>query len=236
MWASASVYQDRGLEYERAEHWGAIDDTPTIDESCRSAHASDPWVCLDHMHVLLHHISTPLFLIAQLRDPAVMDGTQHRYTTTWDASMCDPGATCCHDENYLTPMLDCERSPGAPHYFSSPADYTPEAFERRVLATMRALRTGFPTRSEMAPGCTGSPCDASSLPTVPHGAFIDDIQSHGSIENTDKAVSVMNGRTLETHLVDWIERGTDTFCVDVSRDRSQTSGTGAAWGACPSES
>ena len=44
---------------------------------------------------------------------------------------------------------------------------------------------------------------------------------------------VGDGKTMQDYLVGWIESDTPTFCVDVSGNGDEQSGTGAAWGLCP---
>jgi hypothetical protein len=234
VWISPWVYRDGGLEYERNEGWGTIDDTPVVDASCLAAHSEDITPCLDQMHVLLNHISTPIFVVAQQRDD-VDNGSQHSYTTRFDLEKdCDPDDDCCHDENYPD-EFDCTFSPERPFLATSFATFTLDDFGARVLSTVRALRERFETHSEMRPDCTGSPCDTSTLPSPPHGAFIDDIFEHNSLHDTNKSTSVIEGRQLESYLYDWLVDDVDTFCVDISGDGVNDSGTAADWALCPEE-
>jgi hypothetical protein len=185
------------------------------------------------MHVLLNHLSTPVFVVEQQADHAVRDGTQHRFTTMFDLTAgCDEGARCCHDENFL-PEAACDVYPGHPHYTALPASYSEAAFANRVVTTVRALWEGLATRSEMRPGCTGGPCDPSPLPVPMHGAFIDDTADHSTVSDADKVESVIGSRTLEELIYGWIVAAEPTFCVDVSGAGESRSGRPAAWGPCP---
>ena len=238
LWASPAVYQEGGLEYWRNVSWGATDaDSPTIDASCLAAHPSDPHACLDHMHVLLNHVSTPLFVVAQQRDSAVRSGSQHRFTTRWamTGDGCDPTATCCHDENYKA-GTSCATYPGVPFWTADTASYHADAFSDRVIATMAALRLGLAIRSELRSGCSEGPCDPSGLPQPPHGAFIDDHAEHTGTTATWKATSVIEGSSLEDRLAAWLEQDADQYCVDVSDTQEVTAGQAAAWGTCPAGS
>ena len=171
--------------------------------------------------------------MAQQRDPALRDGAQHRFTTSFDLDTgCDAGDLCCHDENYPD-FAECGAYPGHELYFARAAEYTADAFAERIATTSRALWERFPTDSEMRPGCSGGPCDGSTLPAPMHGAFMDDTVSHASVSDTDKAKSEIEGRKLEDYLHGWIEEDTATFCFDVSGDQTDASGTGAPWGVCP---
>ena len=231
MWVSPWLYRD-GAEHMRNDAWGTIDGTPTVDASCLAAHTGDISPCLDHMHVLLNHISTPMFLIAQQRDMPVLQ-TQHTFSTSFDRTNgCDPGAKCCHDENYPA-TEDCETFPGAPFFPVPRVQYDADDFADRVRSTVRALHEGMASRSELRPGCTGGPCDDSGLPSPPHGAFIDDTDDHFSVQQPERAGARIDGRTMAEYLYDWLETGTPTWCVDVSDGHVATSGTGAAWGICP---
>lgn len=44
------------------------------DESCLAYHAGSEWMCGDKMHVMLHHITSPMFIHQDLLDPQVSDG------------------------------------------------------------------------------------------------------------------------------------------------------------------
>jgi len=234
MWASPWIYHPGGLEYERNSGWGTIDDTPTIDASCLAAHPDDSAPCLDHMHVLFNHISTPIFLVPQLQDPAI-NNSQHRFTLRFDRSAdCDEGDTCCHDENYYDDV-PCDADPSEPFLTTQKASYDLLDFARRNLELARALRERHATHSEMRPDCTGSPCDDSDLPSPRFGAFFDDIENHESVHDTDKSMSIIEGRMLESYLYDWVINDTDTFCVDSSLEGVRTSGTAPAWALCPDE-
>ena len=235
LWASTRVYRDGGLEYERNESWGAIDATPTIDQSCMDAHGADISPCLDHMHVLLNHISTPLFLFADLRDNNVRASSQNRFTTIWDEVECHSGDACCHDENYVDAVRpgDCTTRPDHPYFDAAPAQYSAESFQVRTATTARALWAGHASLSEMSPSCTGSPCDTSPLPVQSWGAFMDDTGAHAPIIDTDKAtLSFIDGRKSEDYVFDWVDGRIDTFCVDFSGD-NDNQGTAAAWAPCP---
>jgi hypothetical protein len=87
----------------------------------------------------------------------------------------------------------------------------------------------------MSPDCDVSTCDRSTLPTPPHGAFIDDIFGHHSLHDSDKVATEIEGRWLESYLYDWIVNDVDTFCVDISGDQVGDSGTAADWALCPAE-
>lgn len=231
-WISSFVYRDGGVEWARAEGWGTIDDTPTIDQSCLDAHPGQIGACLDHMHVLLNHVSTPMFIVAQQRDPRVNE-SQHLYTTAFDTTAdCDPMDSCCHDENY-PPQGDCSTSPGRPFYPIAGAVFSPSDLADRVVTTVRALREGLATRSEMRPGCAGAPCDSSPLPSPPHGAFIDDSADHLSVHDDRRAAAEIAGRPLAAYLFDWLETGAPTFCVDDSGGEVRTAGAAADWAPCP---
>ena len=85
-WISAAVFQPGGLEYERHAGWGALDDSPVVDQSCLDAHAGDTWKCTDTMHLLLNHITTPFFVAAQQRDQKVRFGL-HPLTFDFDVTV-----------------------------------------------------------------------------------------------------------------------------------------------------
>ncbi len=234
-WATSLVYQE-GLEYWRNVSWGAIDPAdPTVDASCLAAHPSEPHVCLDQMHVLLNHVSTPLFIVAQQQDSAVRQGSQHRFTTRWDLEGpdCHPDAQCCHDEAY-DEGYNCKTYPDGPFWYAQTAGYSKEAFPDRIVATMRALHEGLAKYSEMRPDCSDGPCDNSKLPSPGHAAFIDDHGDHGGTTNTWKALSQINGISLEDHFAAWLENDTDAFCVDVSGEHELHKGVAASWAPCPS--
>jgi hypothetical protein len=104
----------------------------------------------------------------------------------------------------------------------------------RVVTTMRAFWADFATKSEMSPMCSGRTCDDSKLSTaVKHGAFIDDINSHSGPTDLEKAMSEIEGKTWEAYWQDWIEKGTDTFCVDASNKGTSEAGVAAPWAQCP---
>jgi len=232
MWISSGVYQDGGIEWTRATGWGALDATPTLDQSCLDAHPGEPSACLDHMHVLLNHISTPLFLVAQQADP-VINRSQHVFTTSFDMTTgCDPGAACCHDENYMA-GLSCTTMPGSPFFPVALAEYSPAGFADRVVTVARGLVEGLASRSEMRPGCSGAPCDPSPLPSPRHGGFVDDAPDHFSVQEDTRALAMIGGRTLVSYLQGWLEMGTPTLCVDVSGGGVAGSGTAAPWAPCP---
>lgn len=232
LWASTHTYGPGGHAHLRASAWGAIDDTPTTDASCLAAHAPLTAPCVDQMHVLLDHVSTPLFLVAQQRDPKVM-ATQHLFTTSFDLSGdCDPGDACCHDENFPFGE-DCAAYPGLPFYAVQPPEYAPDDFADRVVTTARALHQRLATDSELRPGCSGSPCDPSPLPSPAHGLFIDDTADHQSVQQDERALAEIGGRTLASRLHDWLTTDAPAVCVDVSGDAVPTSGTPAPWGDCP---
>lgn len=88
-------------------------------------------------------------------------------------------------------------------------------------------------RSCQRHGPVGSPCDASTLPSPRHAAFVDDTDDHETVSTTGKVKTQIGDKSLEQYLFDWIKTGVDTVCVDVSGGRTPDSGTAAAWGACP---
>ena len=189
------------------------------------------------MHVLLNHVTTPLFFSAQLRDWKVAFGP-NTYTMDFDTSVeCHGSGTCCHTENYNTAMFgDCTAPNHPPTYYQWPAELSGDDLAIRVSMTARGLNEFRATASELRPGCDSGPCDPSPLSPVPHAFFLDDTATHEGPENLDKVAGhCIDGVQLEDFFVHWLETGSEVMCVDLSGDEGPQ-GTSAPWGNCPAAS
>jgi len=235
LWASARTYEPDRLEGRRYTHWGALDvaSGPAMDTSCLAAHGVDPTPCMDYMHVLMNHVSTPLFLTPSLYDNNVSTAALHTFTIDFDTQTdCDPGAACCHDANFEA-TADCSAFDDEPNFYAQPATYSRDGYAQRCHDTLRAMWELFRTESEMGSNCAGSTCDSSPLPSPMHGAFADDIASHDGMLDPSIMTAVIEGKQLQEYLKAWIEDDTEVFCVDTSGGNIHTRGAGAPWGICP---
>lgn len=91
---------------EQYDNWQAAFDT-----SCMDVHAplGDEWICRDRHHVLMNHVSTPMFIREDFTDPNkehTMSGTGH--PVTWAAWHTDPALCGWHGSAPCPPLLDLD--------------------------------------------------------------------------------------------------------------------------------
>ncbi len=240
-WYSSLVHYD-GDEFKRYRDWGALlfdSDTPataheiidvaTLDESCFHGHGLRGGVgdnleaCLDSMHVLMNHISTPVFLSPQLYDRVVR--TKARHTRISDSFfnlgyMPDPGSSCgSHDENFV--CAEQSQCPGGAEpcdmLHMRDSEYHALDFARRV----RAITQGVVDRSTGMP--EESPVDVQA--PVGHAVFAPEWDTHDNWEQPEK----MNyqicddagagdcawlSASLSAALKSWLEYGATVICVE----------------------
>ncbi len=204
LWYSSLVYFD-GIEFKWSRNWGAllfdngvpssIDDivgVATLDESCFREHGfnggggDNVEACLDSMHVLMNHITTPMFLSPQLRDHVVRHTGLLSHTKITNA-FSDLGyvphldSVCgSHDENF--PCVEQSACPDSvlpcDTTWTKSADYAPIDFAVRVRAVARGAMdrsTGIPEES---------PADVQA--PVGHAVFAPEWDTHDSWEKPEK--------------------------------------------------
>ncbi len=235
-----------GVEFRHHAKWGAllfdignpasIDDmagVSTLDESCFVKHGfngntgDNPEACLDSMHVLMNHITTPMFFAPQQYDMVVRGATQ--ITKMTDAFfnlgyVPDVNSICVsHDENFTCTTVSGCPNGVAPCDMSTTAsaNYQPIDFAPRVRAVLR----GAVNRSAGAP--EESPADAMAL--VGHAVFAPEWDEHVSWEKPEKmdyqicdddgtGVCAWQSAPLWAALKSWLELNATVICVE--RDAS----------------
>ncbi len=243
LWYSSLIYQDGG-EFRLHRNWGAlqsntaiptsIDDivgVVTLDESCFRAHGlyggagDNPEACLDSMHVLMNHVTTPIFLSPQLHDRAVKDTGLLNYTKITDSFfdlgyVAHPGSTCgSHDENFVcTDAALCppDVTPCDLRH-TKPAEYHATDFALRV----RAVARGAVNRS------TGVPEESPADDQAPagHAVFAPEWSSHDAWikpEKMDYQICDDDGTgtcawqsvPLWDALQSWLEFNATVICVE----------------------
>jgi Pectinacetylesterase len=243
LWYSSLTYYD-GVEFRRHRNWGAtlfdvavpanadqITGAVALDQSCLQAHGlyggggGNVEACLDSMHVLMNHVTTPLFLSPQLYDHVVRDGGLLNYTKITDAFDAigytpDTGSTCgSHDENFIcTDQAECPEGV-APCDLArtKAADYHELDFALRV----RAVARGAVNRSSGSPEET--PADVQ--PAVSHAVFAPESSTHDSWEKPEKMDYEMcdndgsggcdwQSAPLWAVLKSWLEFNATVICVE----------------------
>ncbi len=203
LWYSSLVYRD-GYEFRVSRNWGGLlfdTGTPTsidqvvgvntLDESCFHEHGlnggpgDNVEACLDSMHVLMNHVTTPIFLAPQLYDPAIKDTGLLSYTRITDSFFDlgytpDPGSLCgSHDENFAcTEQASCPDDMPCDMLQTKDAVYDNIDFALRV----RAVARGAVDRSTGSP--EESPADVPA--PVGHAVFAPEWASHDSFEKPQK--------------------------------------------------
>ena len=243
LWYSSLVYFD-GIEFKWSRNWGAllfdsdvgysVDDiagVATLDESCFREHGfyggggSNVEACLDSMHVLMNHVTTPMFLSPQLHDHVVRDGDLLSFTKLTDSFLDlgyspDPGSLCgSHDENFA-----CAESSECPAGVepcdvrtSLSADYQPADLAVRV----RVVVQGAVDRSGGTP--EESPADVQA--PVGHAVFAPEWNTHDSWEKPEKmdyqicddlagGECAWQSAPLWAALKSWLELDATVICVE----------------------
>ncbi len=243
LWYSSLSYFD-GYEFRRFDRWGAlqfdvgtpasIDDVAgvsTIDESCFARHGllgglgDNPEACLDSMHVLMNHITTPLFFSPQQYDKVIKVGGLLSFTRITQSYfdlgyVPDAGSVCgSHDENYI-----CSMQPSCPVGVSpcdltstNSADYRDLDLATRVRIISRAA-TG---RSSGVP--EESPADVGA--SVGHAVFSPEWDEHASWEKPEKMdYQICDGpgttncawrsAPIWAALKSWLEYDATVICVE----------------------
>ncbi len=247
LWYSTLTYFD-GIEFKWSRSWGAIlfgdgvgstaDDIAsvvTLDESCFREHGlfgglgGNAEACLDSMHVLMNHVTTPLFLSPQLYDHVVRDTGLLSFTRISDSFfdrgyVADDGSICgSHDENFpCTALPYCPDGVGPCDLRATEsAVYNPLDFAIRV----RAIARGAVNRSAGAP--EEGPADVQT--SVGHAVFAPEWDTHDSWEKPEKmdyricdddgtGVCAWQSAPLWAALKSWLELDATVICVE--RDRS----------------
>ncbi len=243
LWYSSLSYFD-GIEFRWSRNWGtmlfdveapvSIDEmvgVATLDESCFAAHGlyggpgDNPEACLDSMHVLMNHITTPMFLSPQLYDHVVRDTGLLNYTRITGSfvdlgyvphldSLCDS-----HDENFAcAEQSECPDG-GVPCELSQTkdADYHILDFAQRV----RAVAGGAVNRPTGTP--EESPADVQA--PVGHAVFAPESHTHDSWEKPEKMDyqicdemdpdgCAWQSAPLWAALKSWLELDATVICVE----------------------
>jgi len=243
LWYSPLVYYD-GRESRLARAWGAvlfntenptsvddITDVATLDESCFREHGlfGDPGdnveACLDSMHVLMNHVTTPVFLAPQLYDFKLKSTALNNYTRITGSFLDtgylpDPGSLCgSHDENFAcVEQPDCpEEAEACNPLHTKPAEYHELDFAVRVRAVARGAvdrSTGMP---EERPADVQAP--------VGHAVFAPEWDTHSGwadpdkmayqiCDDTDAGGCAWQSASLAAALKSWLEYDATVICVE----------------------
>ena len=257
LWYSSLAYYD-GIEAKLQRDWGTvlfdtddptgpgnIVDVATIDESCFRAHGlhggggANVEACFDSMHVLLNHITTPVFLAPHLYDFKLRVTELNSYTKITEsffdlAFAADAGSLCeSHDENYrCVEQAACpEGELACDTTRTKTAEYDPLDFAVRI----RAVARGVVDRSAGIPEET--PSDV--LAPVGHAVFAPEWDTHDGWASPEKMAyricddSVAGtchwrSATLTAALKSWLENDATVICVErdqpgIDPDRPLTS-------------
>jgi len=242
LWYSTLVYYS-GIEFLWHRNWGAVlfdtnfttldgmVDVGTIDESCFRAHGlyGGPGhgieACLDSMHVLMNHVTTPVFLAPQLYDHRLRVTPLLNYTKMTNSFFDlgytpDAGSVCgSHDENFgcveasqcAEGELPCEMR------HTKDAEYDAVDFSLRVRAVARGAvdrSTGMP---EETPIGVGAP--------VGHAVFAPEWAAHDGwtkpdktdyqiCDDTDLGGCAWQSVPLWAAVISWLEYDATVICVE----------------------
>ncbi len=204
MYFSTRTYRE-GTELAQFTMWGTIDATPTLDASCYQAHqiTGDAEACLDSIHVMLYHLTTPTFFAAQAGDRNLRTGRGASWTTDFDPLYCDPGDPNCHSENYRGDV-DSDENP-----VPSEGAWQKEDFRRRVLLVMNERFNGASPHQEEPDGAG-------------HAAFIDNTVDHmgfpaiSKLRRTMRPSAGASPRELQEYLRLWLDTTNQrpVVCID----------------------
>jgi len=258
LWYATLVYLD-GIEFKWHRSWGAvvsdmaipvsideITEVATVDESCFAAHGlhggagDNIEACLDSMHVLMNHITTPMFLSPQLYDQTLRTGALNSLTNITDSFFDlgyspDPGSLCgSHDENF--PCADpAQCAPGvtACDLKTTPAAaYAPLDFSVRVRLIARGAVNRSAGTPEESPADVGAP--------VGHAVFAPEWDTHDSWEKPEKMDYQMcdddgtggcawQSVPLWAALKSWLEYDATVVCVERDLPGPDANGPLTGW-------
>ncbi len=258
LWYSPLTYYD-GTEFKLSRAWGALlfdTDLPTnideavgvgtLDESCFAAHGfyggagDNVEACLDSMHVLMNHVTTPVFLAPQLYDFKLRETALQSYTRMTESFLDlgylpDAESVCgSHDENFACSEQSQCPDGAAPcdiRYTLTP-EYHPVDFADRV----RAVARGAVDRSTGTP--EERPADAQA--PVGHAVFAPEWDTHdgwSSLEkmnyricdDTGAADCAWQSAPLWAALKSWLELDATVICVERDEPGADPNGPLTTW-------
>ncbi len=243
LWYSSLVYYD-GNESRLARNWGAVlfdTDTPTtvddisdvatLDESCFHAHGlhggsgDNVEACLDSMHVLMNHVTTPVFLAPQLYDFKLKKTGLNNFTKMTDsffnlAYLPDPGSVCgSHDENFAcVEQASCiDDFTACDTQDTKTAEYDAIDFAQRVRTTAQGAVDRAAGRPEESPADVGAP--------VGHAVFAPEWDTHSGwadpnkmayqiCDDSDAGTCHWQSAPLWAALRSWLELDATVICVE----------------------
>ncbi len=243
LWYSPLTYYD-GNEFRLSRAWGTfVSDTElptsvdeivgvaTLDESCFAAHGlnggggGNVEACLDSMHVLMNHVTTPVFLAPQLYDFKLRKTALQSYTRLTESFLDvgylpDAGSVCgSHDENFVcADPSQCPdgASPCDPRYALTP-EYDPIDFAQRVRAITRGAADRSTGTPEESPADVGAP--------VGHAVFAPEWNTHSGwadmekmdyrmCDDADAEDCAWRSAPLWVALRAWLELDATVICVE----------------------
>jgi len=204
MFFSTADYQ-AGTEFNSLSNWGAIDATPTVDQSCLDAHSAtgDAAACNDSLHVMVFHLTTPTFFAQQTADRTIRTDKLHPFTRIFDPAQCDTGDPNCHSENFRG-EVDADGVP-----IASIGALHKDDMRDRTLLIAQEIFAGASLHQEPALG-------------IDHGAFIDNTVDHMGLSNFSKLRRSMQASAqsqpaeLQHYLRAWLDPAATepVVCVD----------------------
>ncbi len=243
LWYSPLTYYD-GREFRLSWGWGALlfdTELPTgvdeavgvgtLDESCLIAHGfyggdgDNVEACLDSMHVLMNHLTTPVFVAPQLHDFKIRESALQSYTRITESFadlgyLPDAGSVCgSHDENFAcSEESQCPDGavPCDTRYMLTP-EYAPVDFAERVRAIARGVADRSGGVPEESPAAAGAP--------VGHAVFAPEWDTHSGWADPEKmnyqicddmAPDGCSWRSapLWAALRSWLELNATVICVE----------------------